>query len=321
MPACVYSLWNLARRKCVQRAPISLNVGLREPGAPFAEGRMGAATAANLTRGGNFSMNRMHAGIGLSVSLLLALGMTGCGSSDNSNNNSGGGSVGTSQVRTFNTLVPSNGNTGTLTIGANGTTLSGQSGLAYGQFNPAFGYTTVPSGTFTPSGSGTGFTTPIQLTTPSGLAANTNYTLVAAGQMGQNGTLGPQFFLVPDFNSTTTTIPTGQAAVRFINLSPGTQNFGLYSSVNGGVATPLSSNMSSVGYGFNSATDAYAFVPVQSGSTFSIRDAANPSTDVVLANGGLTGLNLQAGHAYTVYDYGQNGNTGAPLTTSFVQDF
>jgi hypothetical protein len=247
---------------------------------------------------------------------LLSLSFWGCGSDNNSNN------VNQSGVRTFNAFVPSTGNSATLNVTSGASSLSGQSGLAFGQFSPSSGFTMVSSGTFNPSVTSQDLVTPLQFQTAPTLTGNTNSTLVVTGQSGQVGANAPQLISIPTFDPNQIVIPSGQAAVRFINLSPNSPSLSLFNSTNGGPATAFNNGAgtSNINFGFNSNISPFVFVPASTGNTFSIQSTANPGTNLLLANNNLSNITLQSGQAYTIFTYGETGNVNQPLSAVITTD-
>jgi hypothetical protein len=242
--------------------------------------------------------------------------LTGCGSDGGGN----GGQLQLSQVRTFNAYQGDPTDSGPLFVGNGSTTLTGQNGLLFGQFSPSAGFSTVAAGSFNGTGTGAGITTPISSQTPINFNANQSYTLAVMGQQNGVGANAPQIVAIPDFNPATTTIPTGQAAVRIVNLSPTAGNLSVFNSNAGAGATAIS-GLTNVGTGFNALTNQYVFVPVNSTRDLSLRTTANPLQDVTLSGSNLTNFRVQAGEAYTIYTYGSPGNTNFPLGANIATDY
>jgi len=110
-------------------------------------------------------------------------------------------------------------------------------------------------------------------------------------------------------------------AVRLINLSPGSPPISLYGSYSGSAAAPLAAALSSRPYGYDGKGNTYAFVLTPVLSHLSLRSAQNPGQDLPLANSNLNTLTFQSGMAYTIYVYGQSGNTRFPLSAVVVANY
>jgi hypothetical protein len=250
---------------------------------------------------------------------LLAILLAGCGSDNGPNTQN------ENQIRTFNAFVPAAGASSTLNVASGGQSLTTGAGLQGCSFNPVSGYQafSFANNSFSPVATGSGITGNISATgAPLTLSGNdTRYTVVVAGQSGQVGALQPQILVIPDYTPAMVTIPSGQAAVRVVNLTPGAGQVSLYNSVNGGAATTIGAGTSNIGFGFTQATNGYTLVTAGTGNTLSLRDPNNPGTDLTLNGGNLSNFTFQQGHAYTVFVCGQAGNANSPLTATVVQDF
>ncbi|MCW3052822.1 MAG: hypothetical protein JWN14_1992, partial [Chthonomonadales bacterium] len=152
--------------------------------------------------------------------------LSGCGS-DNA-------TTATTHIRTFNAYIPSAGQDGSLTIAttAGSPLTSVGTPLGFGQFAIGGQYTILNSGSITISATGTSLVSPITLTSTFA-GNNTAYTLVATGQAGQTGAFVPQLISIPNFVSGQLVIPSGDAAIRVVNLSLNTNPIGLYNAVSG----------------------------------------------------------------------------------------
>lgn len=255
--------------------------------------------------------------LGAMLSLLTGIVLSGCG---NDNGTTNGNNATTSQVRSFNAYIPSAGNSGTLNISSGGTSLTGATGLGYGQTTT--GYTTVNSGAFQPTATGTGVSNTLQASAGTLLTGNnSSYTLVTAGQEGQAGTFSPQLYVLPNYNSSVQQpIGTGQAAIRVVNLSPGLATTSLYTTDANEQSTLVNSGLGNVNYGYSSALNSYVNVPLTSLNNLSFQSAANPGQNLTLNGNSLNTQQFQSGRAYTIYIYGQSGNATQPLNTFISQD-
>lgn len=260
-------------------------------------------------------MIRLHSRsvFSLCIACLFAVALFGCGSDNNTTNGQS-----TSQVRVFNGFVPSAGTNGNISATSGSTSLTGSGGLGFGQFSttPA----SVSSGTFNPQVTGQAFATPLQLQTPGNLAANNSYTLAVVGQQGQTGINAPQTLLIPNYTPAGTVIPNGQAALRVINLSPGTDPLGLYSTVGAGQPTLLNTSLNNINYGYNSNVNNFAFVPAGTPANLSFQSATNPGTNLPINGNSLSNITFQSGQAYTIFTYGQPNNAAQSFNATVVQN-
>ena len=201
------------------------------------------------------------------------------------------------QIRFVNAIGGVNGN---LALTANGTMV----GSALGFGSSASTCTRVNSGSATlafgtANTGGTGISGTALETMTQNLAAGGNYTIIATGTAAD-----PQFLV---FNNTsTTTIPTGQTAVRFVNLVPSltggaSSTFNVFTGTTT-TGTPLASSVSF-------ATQPTTFTNIQPGSTtFTFTNAQGQT---IFSNG--TGLNLTAGTTNAVAILPNSAGTGFQL--------
>ena len=245
---------------------------------------------------------------------VVSLGMLlfGCGSGSTSN---------TARVRSLNTYVPASGTDGSLTItSSNGTPLNGAGTLGFGMFANSGAYTSVSSGNVTILASGTGLTSPLTLTSSLN-GDDAAYTLVAAGQAGQTNALVPQLLAIPNFTANQIVIPSGDAAIRVVNVSLNPNPVGLYNTVNNVPTTVVSSTPGSVAYGYGAA-NLYVAVPTTQLTNLALVDSTKPQTALALSTASnLNSNTFVSGQAYTLYVYGQPGNTTQPLSATWVEDF
>jgi hypothetical protein len=193
--------------------------------------------------------------------------------------------VGTqANVRFVNAIT---GVTGNLALTANGAMV----GSALGFGSSASQCTRVNSGSTTlafgtANTGGTGISGTALETMTQSLAAGGNYTIVATGTAAD-----PQFLV---FNNATTTVPSGQASVRFVNLVPalsagGSSSFNVFTGTTT-TGTPLASSVAF-------ASQPTTFSNVTAGSTtFTFTDAQG---NTIFTNSDA-GLNLTAGTVNTV---------------------
>lgn len=249
--------------------------------------------------------------IGVAAALAFAVSLVGCGGSGNAS------LVGQSHIRVFNAYIPSTGNTGTLTVTGNGTSIV-PSTAAYGGYSPSSGYTAVTDAMITFAASGTNVTsTSLDVTLLSDILG---YSLVAAGTEGQTGTYAPTLLLLPEFDPTAQSIGSTQFAVRFVNLTQSVNSAAVYNTVTGSSAVVLNSSLSGIHYGFSSGNNPYVVLTTTTVGTLSIRSTSSSGTDLTLTNSNLGSTTLQNGSAYTIYLYGVSGSTTNPLTATIVQD-
>ncbi len=253
-----------------------------------------------------------------SLALLLAtavLGtvLSGCGGSTTST---------TTHIRTLNAYIASAGVDGSLTISTSaGSPLTAVgTPLGFGQFAIGGGYTILNSGTITITASGTSLATPISLTSTYA-GNNTQYTLAAIGQEGQVGTFVPQLISIPNFVANQMVIPSGDAAIRVVNLSLNTNPIGLYNTVAGVPNAIVATGTSNIAYGY-SAANAYVNVPTTQLSNFAIIDTSNVTTALSLSSStNLNTFTFTSGQAYTLFVFGQPGNATDPLNAIWVEDY
>jgi len=245
----------------------------------------------------------------------LSVGLYGCGGSDDN-------TVPTAQVRTFNAFVPAPGASSTITVAANGTALAGANGVTFGQFANNGSFVAVPAGTFSPVATGTGLATPLQFSTSPTLNANTSYTLVATGQVGQVGTMAPQLVLVPNPTPSQLTIPAGTAAVRGVNLSTNTNPIGLFNTTGGVPTTTVNAGVNNIPFGFNATTNSFVTVPTTQLSNLAVVDTTNTTSPIPLAaTSNLNTTTFLPGHAYTWFTFGSPGSLNNPFSGIWVQEF
>ena len=228
-------------------------------------------------------------------------------------------------VRSLNAYVPPSGtpnNTGIMITGS-GQTITGTDSLGFGQFFQSGSYYGVSSGAFAPQATGTGISTPLTLPTAATLAGNdAAYAVVAAGEAGQTGTLAPQLFLVPNFTEGQIAIPSNASAIRVVNFSVNPNPIGLYATSSSTPSTPISASVASVAYGYSSATNGYVAVPTSQLKNLALVDTTAPQTTLSLSGGsGLNSTSFQSGVAYTLYIFGQSGNSAEPLGATWVVDY
>jgi hypothetical protein len=257
----------------------------------------------------------------LMIAVPLTYALAACGTVD-----SGTGNL--SLIRTLNAYVPPAGSTGTLTVikTNNDTTtyaLSGSGGLAFGRFSPNGTFTFVQNGVMNVKGTGNGLSTAMTFTTAPTLAGNgTVYTMVAGGQSGQTGTLAPQFFILSNYMRSLFTIPADSVALRVVNLSLNANAVGLYNTSGGVPTTPVDSAFSSVSYGCSDAVNTYTVVPASQLSGLALVDVTATGTALALSStSNLSTFSGVAGRAYTIYIYGQPGNTLQPLGATVALDY
>ena len=187
-------------------------------------------------------------------------------------------------VRFVNALTGMSGSSGFV---ANGNFVSGTA-LGFGQQTSQC--TTVNSGSAVPiafgaaNSAGTGLQGTALMTANQNLTAGGNFAVVAAGS-----NTNPQIFLLN--NNFSGSLGTNQAAVRFVNLAPGTSTTANTFNVFTGTSTTGTPVASSIAFGAPTT-----FSTVASGSnTFTI---TNGGTSVI--SGGAGQLNLQAGSVNTI---------------------
>ena len=191
------------------------------------------------------------------------------------------------------------GLTGNLALTANGTMV----GSALGFGSAASQCTRINSGSTTlafgtANTGGTGISGTALETMTQSLTSGGNVTVIATGTAAD-----PQFLV---FNNTSTTVPSGQTAVRFVNLVP-TLTGGASSTFNvfTGTTTTGTPLASSIAF----ATQPTTFSNIQPGSTtFTFTNSAG---NTIFTNG--TGLNLTAGTVNTVAIMPNAAGTGFQL--------
>lgn len=244
---------------------------------------------------------------------LLAL-LAGCGNFD---------SVAQSRVRALNTYVPAAGTDGSMNITNAGQILNSGTPLGFGQFANGGSYISVPSGVFNPAATGTTTAFTLQFSSPPTLnTGNTAYTLAAAGEAGQTGTLVPQLVLLPDYTPDMLAISTGSVAVRVVNFTENPNPIGLYATTGGVPTTALLPALGSIPYGYTSTTNAYVNVATTQLASLALVDTTAPTTALSLSTtSNLNTFAFAPGQAYTLYIYGQPGNLTQPLGATWVQDY
>lgn len=187
-------------------------------------------------------------------------------------------------VRFVNAVTGMSGNSGFM---AGGTFVSGTA-LGFGQQTSQC--TTVNSGSAVPiafgtaNSAGTALQGSALLTANQNLSAGGNFAVVAAGS-----NTNPQIFLLN--NNFSGSLGTNQAAVRFVNLAPGTSTTTNTFNVFTGTSTTGTPTANSIAFGTPTS-----FNTVTSGTnTFTI---TNGGTSVITGSAGQ--LNLQAGTVNTI---------------------
>jgi hypothetical protein len=245
---------------------------------------------------------------------VVLVALAGCGSSK---------TAGQNPLRVLNAFVPAQGVDGSLTINAGGSTITGTAPTPAGQFANGGGYYYIFSGSFAPVGTSPGLSTPLQLPAPVNLPGDgTARALVAAGQAGQAGVLAPQFFLIPNYTINALAIPSGDVAIRVVNVSLNSNPIGLFST-NGSVPTAaLDPALASVPYGYTAVANPYVAVPLTQLTNLAVVDTTNTGSRLTLSvTNGLNLMTFNAGQAYTLYVYGQPANSLEPLTATWVLDY
>jgi hypothetical protein len=206
--------------------------------------------------------------------------------------------VGTqANVRFVNAI---SGVTGNLALTANGSMV----GSALGFGSAASQCTMVNSGSTalafgTANSGGTGISGTALGTSTQSFAAGGNYTVIATGTAAN-----PQFLV---FNNATTTVPSGQTAVRFVNLVPSltggaSSTFNVFNGTTT-TGTPLSSSIAF-------ASQPTTFSNINPGTTtFTFTNSAGQT---IFTNSG-SGLNLTAGTVNTVAILPNAAGTGFQL--------
>jgi len=267
----------------------------------------------------NNALRAFRKRVSLLGGLLGALGclaaLTGCGSGSSAANQS--------LVRSLNAYIPASGADGSLSIGTSSFSLTGGVNLGFGQFANGGAYTITPSGSLAASATGPSTPNAIQFqTTPSLTGSNTAYTLVAIGEAGQTGTLAPQLIISPNYTQNILTIPSGDVAIRVINVSVNSHAVGLYATNNGTPSAPLIAGVGSVAYGYSAAANPYIVVTQTALMNLAVVDVTSVHTALSLStNSNLNSSTFVAGQAYTLYVYGQPGNGSQPFSATWIQDF
>ncbi len=249
---------------------------------------------------------------------ISALGMlfAGCGLGGSSSSSS-------SRVRTLNAYIPANGVSNAISVSAGSTALTNGISLSFGQFSNGGGYVSTPSGAFSPIATGTGIPTSITPLTPTTLNGNNAaYSIIVAGEIGQTGALTPQIFVLPNYTTDVIAIPSGSAAVRVVNVSLVPNPIGVYNTSSGAPVSVLNPNFTSVSYGYSAAANGYSIVPLSQLANFAIVDSTATGTALSLSNTStLNNYIFISGQAYTLYVFGQPGNSAEPLTASWYSDY
>lgn len=237
----------------------------------------------------------------------------------------GGSSEDQSLVRALNAYVPATGADPTVSLTAN-STLVDPNGIAFGQFANAGAFTTIPSGVLTAQGTGPGVAGTLQLANATALFGNrASYMIVATGQAGQTGARAPQLLVLPDFGITTLALTSTTSAIRVVNLSLNPRSIGLYTTTNGVPSGALATAFASVAYGYDTSStrlNSYISVTTSLLTGLALVDTSAPTVKLTLSStSNLTSFTFQPGRAYTLYIYGQPGNTAQPLGATWVQDF
>lgn len=233
-----------------------------------------------------------------------------------------GGSIANDiRVRTFNAYIPPVGVDSSLNFVANTTSLTGGTVLAFGQLSN--GYATVTNQSFTPAATGPGTTSSIVFQTPFTFQGNlTAYTLVAAGQSGQAGTLLPQLIATRNYTPDTLALPAGSAAIRVINLCLNSNPIGLFTTTSGAPSAAIATAVASVAYGFDATTNAYTAMTTDKLTNMALVDTTSPTLALALSSSSnLNSIALLSGQAYTLYICGQPSNAAQPLGAIWVLDY
>ncbi|HLK58271.1 MAG TPA: hypothetical protein VKU00_17020 [Chthonomonadaceae bacterium] len=261
---------------------------------------------------GRSILRRMPLLAALLIAISSALLLTGCGNGTSTANQT--------LVRSIIAYVPAPGADGSLTLIGNNTFLTGGN-VGFGQVANGGGYISITSGPFSATASGPTVTTPIALNGQTLSGNNTAYTLIAVGEAGQTGTFVPQLLLIPNFAGSPA-IPTGDAAIRVVNVSLNPNNIGLYATSSGAPSAVLTAGLNSIPYGYSAATNAYVYIPTAQLTNMALVDVTNTHTALSLSSASnLNTSTFTPGQAYTLYIIGQPGNSAEPLTALWVVDF
>ncbi len=227
-------------------------------------------------------------------------------------------------IKSVNAYVPASGADGSLVFFANTTYLTGLN-LAFGTVGNSGGFVSIPSGVYSLTCS-TLNTNPnkVVLSLPNQTFAgnNTAYTVIAAGQAGQTGTLQPQTLVLKDYVANQITLPSSTVAVRIVNLSLNPNPVGLYDTTSNNPTTAVASTTGSVPYYVGSVPTGYVAIPTASLINMAIVDSTAPKAALALSSGSNLNTNtLIAGDAYTLYIYGVPSSGSTPLGATWVQDY
>ena len=248
-----------------------------------------------------------------SLAAVIGLGLLliGCGN--------GNTVTGTSMVRVFNAYIPAAGSDATVTVTSNSTSLTGAANAPFGQLANGGTYVSRPSGKFIASAQPAGASAAFQFQHEPTLIAGDFYTVVAAGQAGQTGTLVPRLITIPHNSTSISPIPSGDVAVRVVNLSLNPNAVSLYTSTSG-TLVPLDPIVTNIPYGYNSQTNTYVFLPAAKPANLALVDNATQNVLTLSDPAAITTNTFTAGQAYTLFVYGQPGNSAQPLGATWVAD-
>lgn len=241
----------------------------------------------------------------------LVLLIVGCGNGNTVN--------GTSHVRVFNAFIAPAGADSSVAVTLNGNSLTGGTNAPFGQIANGGVFTDVPSGKFAASGQPAGSSGKLEFQHTVTLIAADFYTIVAAGEAGQTGIFVPRLITLPHTSTSLAPIPAGDVAVRVVNLSLNPNAVSLFTSTSGTPA-PLDPGVSNIPYGYNGQTNAYVFLPAAKPANLALVDAGSQNVLTLSGTSNLTTNTFTAGQAYTLFVYGQPGNSDQPLSATWVAD-
>ena len=214
------------------------------------------------------------------------------------------------RLRTLNALQTT---LGSVTFRVGSTTFT-SAALGYGtatSYSAIGSVSNVPVTITTNNSAATGTTTVLQQT--ASFAANTPYTLIAAGIAGKTDTTKPQLLVLAD---SFPTLPTNTAGLRIVNAAVGSGALSVINTV-GTIAGPLTGG-ASLAYGsVSQSLNGSAYLLLSTGATYnlSVRDGNGALLALPQATAAsISNLKLIPGQEYTLFLFGSAGTvTGSSL--------
>jgi hypothetical protein len=242
----------------------------------------------------------------LSVGVVFAMGLAGCGE--------GSGSNVTATARYFNALLGVQGNTVDFISPRGGVFITQAGQVQLGAIAPLAGSLLLnsPTGIETFQVVSTGTTAPTLAAIDASLVSNTRYLIATTGIVGQAGQTAPRMIFRTDVQPI---LAINQSAIRVVHLSPDASSLDLFNTPVGGQPAAIT-GLTNLAY---TSVSNYAIV---TSGTFNLSVRQAGTTTVIPTQTSTANVALISGKAYTIFLFGQaNPNVGQPtFNARIVED-